>query len=61
VAGIEKGFFVIEDKLSFHEIMLKINPILTVFAFSGIGIIIGLFLIVTPLLSAVHEYLITDY
>ncbi|MEK6615205.1 MAG: cbb3-type cytochrome c oxidase subunit I [Bacteroidota bacterium] len=60
-AGIEKGILTIEDKLSFQEIMMKINPILIVFAFSGVGILIGLFLIIIPLLNSAYEYLSTDY
>ncbi|MBI4946979.1 MAG: cbb3-type cytochrome c oxidase subunit I [Bacteroidetes bacterium] len=57
IAGIEKGILVIDDKLSFQEIMTQINPILTVLAFSGIGIFIGLILIVYPMLIAVYNYL----
>ncbi|MBI4930356.1 MAG: cbb3-type cytochrome c oxidase subunit I [Bacteroidetes bacterium] len=60
-AGIEKGILIIDDKLSFQEIMMKINPILIVFAFSGIGILIGLYLIIVPLLNSAYEYLRKDY
>lgn len=60
-AGIEKGMLTIEDKLSFQEIMMKINPILMVFAFSGIGILTGLSLIIFPLLNMADDYFSTDY
>lgn len=57
LAGIQKGFFTVEDKLSFQEIMHKIYPVLLVFAFSGIGIITGLLLIAFPLLQFAYLYL----
>ena len=57
LAGAEKGMMVIENKLSFQEIMQRINPILTVFAFSGIGIFIGLIMIVLPATKIVVTYL----
>jgi nitric oxide reductase subunit B len=56
-AGIEKGIMVIDDKLSFQEIMAKINPILIVFAFSGLGMLTGLVLIISPMLTVVYNYL----
>jgi nitric oxide reductase subunit B len=59
-AGIQKGMLVVEDKLSFQEIMTAIRPVLTVFAFSGIGILIGLFMIVIPLLKLVYQCIFSD-
>ena len=56
-AGIEKGILVIDDKLTFQEIMEKINPILIVFAFSGLGIFVGLIMIISPMLKATYNYL----
>lgn len=59
-AGIEKGILVIDDHLTFQEIMAKINPILIAFAFSGIGILIGLVLIISPMLVVVYNYLFKE-
>ncbi|HEY4799139.1 MAG TPA: cbb3-type cytochrome c oxidase subunit I [Bacteroidia bacterium] len=56
-AGAEKGMMVVENKLNFQEIMMKINPLLMVFAFSGIGIFIGLLMVVIPPLRSVISYL----
>lgn len=60
-AGIEKGILTTNDTLSFQEIMLRINPILMVFAFSGVAMLTGLSLIIIPLLNMAHDYLSTDY
>ncbi len=57
VAGAEKGAMVMEDKLAFQQIMANINPILIVFAFSGIGLFIGLLMVVLPALKAIFSYL----
>ena len=56
-AGIEKGILVIDDKLPFQEIMEKINPILIAFAFSGLGIFVGLIMIISPMLKVTYNYL----
>jgi len=58
LAGAEKAKLIIEDKLSFQEIMKNINPHLTVFTISGIGIFIGLLLITIPALKVIKEYLL---
>lgn len=50
-SGIQKGMLTIENELSFAEIMDKIKPLLTVFAFSGIGIFIGLLLAILPVIK----------
>src|SRR3990172_1035644 len=55
-AGIEKGMLVIENKLTFSEIMERINPTLTLFAFSGLGIFSGLIIIVLPTLKTISFY-----
>lgn len=57
IAGAEKGMLVIEDELSFQEIMDKINPMITVFTFSGTILFIGLLLVVFPAMKAVYLYL----
>ena len=56
-AGAEKGRLIIEDKLSFQEIMQNISPYLTVFTIAGIIISIGLLLITIPLLKVIVKYL----
>jgi len=56
LAGAEKGKLVIEDKLSFQEIMQNISPYLTLFTIAGIGIFIGLLMITIPLLKTIKEY-----
>ena len=56
-AGAEKGKLVIEDKLSFQEIMQQISPYLVVFACAGIGIFIGLMMVIFPALKSIFKYL----
>lgn len=56
IAGAEKGILVIENKLSFHEIMQKVSPYLVSFAWSGLGIFIGLLMTTLPPLLAVIHY-----
>lgn len=56
-AGAEKGKLVIEDKLSFQEIMQHISPYLTAFACAGMGIFIGLMMVIFPALKAIFHYL----
>ncbi|MCE9538504.1 MAG: cbb3-type cytochrome c oxidase subunit I, partial [Bacteroidetes bacterium] len=57
IAGAEKGILVIENKLSFYAIMQKISPYLVSFAWSGLGIFIGLIMTTLPPLIAIFEYL----
>jgi nitric oxide reductase subunit B len=58
-AGVHKGILVVENKMSFQEIMNTISGYLKVFAFSGAGIFCGLSIILYPLvkgfLSAVFQ------
>lgn len=58
LAGAEKGRLVVEDKLSFSEIMQNISPYLTAFTIAGFGIFFGVLLIMMPLLKAIKVYLI---
>ncbi len=57
LAGAEKGKMVVEDKLSFQEIMQNISPYLTVFTIAGIGLFIGLVLLIIPALKEIKNYL----
>ena len=57
-AGAEKGKLIVEDKLSFQEIMQNISPYLTVFTISGIGMFIGLLMVIFPALKAIKTYLL---
>ena len=57
MAGIEKGVLIIENQLSFQEIMQKINPFMISFAYSGLGIFIGLLMISFPSLISIIKYL----
>lgn len=57
IAGAEKGILIIENKLSFTEIMRKISPYLVSFAWSGLGIFIGLIMTTLPALLAMFKYL----
>lgn len=57
LAGAEKGRLIIEDKLTFQEIMNNISPYLSLFTFAGIGIFIGLIIISVPLFRIIKEYL----
>ncbi|MHB8259965.1 MAG: cbb3-type cytochrome c oxidase subunit I [Bacteroidia bacterium] len=56
-AGAEKGRLIVEDTLSFQEIMEHINPYLTVFCVAGIGVLFGLILIIFPALRVSMAYL----
>lgn len=60
VAGAEKGRLIVEDKLSFQEIMQSINPILIVFTIAGIGISIGLLILTIPALKAIYNHFRTS-
>ncbi|MES2395557.1 MAG: cbb3-type cytochrome c oxidase subunit I [Bacteroidota bacterium] len=57
IAGAEKGILVIENKLSFQAIMQEISPYLISFAWSGLGIFIGLIMTTLPPLIAMFKYL----
>jgi cbb3-type cytochrome oxidase subunit 1 len=48
VAGAEKGIGIVIDKLTFAEVMTKINPILMVFVFSGFIMFAGILMVVIP-------------
>lgn len=50
LAGTFKGIGIVADKLSFREVMDKINPYLLAFTFSGLGIFAGMLMIVVPAL-----------
>ncbi len=56
-AGAEKGLLIIEDKLSFQEIMQHISPFLTLFTIAGFGIFTGALLVVTPSVKRISKYL----
>lgn len=48
IAGAEKGIGIVVDKLSFAEVMAKINPMLIVFTFSGFIMFAGILMVVIP-------------
>ncbi|MGP8214513.1 MAG: cbb3-type cytochrome c oxidase subunit I [Bacteroidia bacterium] len=50
-AGIEKGRLTIYTNLIFQQIMYRITPYLLGFAITGIGILIGLIFVISPLLK----------
>lgn len=56
-AGAEKGKLIVEGTQSFQQIMQHIHPFLTVFAFAGIGIFIGLLFVILPALNVLICYL----
>jgi nitric oxide reductase subunit B len=49
-AGILKGYYTVENQLSFQEIMQKIAPILAMFVVAGLGVFTGMLMIVLPAL-----------
>jgi len=57
LAGYFKGRLVVEDKLTFQEIMLQINPYLTVVAITGVIIFTGMLMIFLPPLKFIRNYL----
>lgn len=59
LAGAEKGKLIVENHLSFQEIMREIDPFLTGFAFAGLGLFIGLTMVVILPLKAAVIYLKT--
>lgn len=60
LAGAEKGKMVVENKLSFQEMMQQIVPYMITFACSGIGLFIGLLLATVPLLFLLVKYFKQD-
>ncbi len=59
IAGIKKGVLTTQG-ISFAEIMEAISPYLKVFAFTGIGIFIGLSLLLVPLSIRLFRTIITS-
>ncbi len=57
ISGAEKGKLIVENQLIFQEIMLKINPYLESFAWSGLAIFIGLLMTTVPPLIVIVRYL----
>ncbi|MEI6062945.1 MAG: cbb3-type cytochrome c oxidase subunit I [Bacteroidota bacterium] len=57
VAGYSKGYLVVQDKLTFQEIMLHIRPYLMVVAFTGIGIFAGILMVFLPALKLIRDYI----
>ena len=57
LAGYHKGYMVVEDKLTFQEIMLKIRPYLMVVAITGTIIFTGVLLIFVPALKLISDYI----
>lgn len=51
VAGITKGYNVIENKMNHYQIATKIEPYLLIFALAGVGICIALLVIVSAILK----------
>jgi len=56
-AGYIKGYLVIQDKLSYQEIMLHIRPYMAVVAITGVAIFAGMLMIFTPALKMIKDYL----
>jgi nitric oxide reductase subunit B len=61
VAGYNKGYLVVEDKLTFQEIMLQIRPYLMVVAITGTVIFIGMLMIFVPALKLIADYIRKPY
>ena len=57
VAGYIKGYLVIQDKLIFQDIMLQINPYLTIVAITGCIIFAGLIMVCVPQLKLIKKYI----
>jgi nitric oxide reductase subunit B len=60
LAGAEKGKMVVENKMSFQEMMQQIVPYMITFACSGIGLFIGLLFATVPLLFILVKYFRQD-
>ncbi|MBA3901326.1 MAG: cbb3-type cytochrome c oxidase subunit I [Bacteroidetes bacterium] len=58
-AGAIKGFYTLQNELSFQEIMGKASPLLLVFAIAGLGLMIGIFMIVIPAIIPVYQSFFT--
>jgi nitric oxide reductase subunit B len=58
IAGLMKGQMIVEDQLSFQDIMLKIQPYLFVVAITGTGIFVSMLMIFGPLLKRICQYLL---
>lgn len=58
VAGFRKGYLVVQDKLTFQEIMLQIKPYLTAVAITGTGIFAGILMVFLPQLKLIKDYLV---
>jgi len=57
LAGYHKGYMVVEDKLTFQEIMLKIRPYLMVVAITGTVIFAGVLMIFGPAVKLITDYI----
>lgn len=57
LAGYHKGYMVVQDKLTFQEIMLQIRPYLMVVAVTGVVIFAGILLIFIPALKLIKDYI----
>lgn len=56
-AGIIKGYLVIQDKLTYQEIMLQIRPYMAVVAITGVVIFSGILMIFLPALKMIWNYI----
>lgn len=56
-AGYTKGYLVVQDKLTFQEIMLQIRPYLAIVAITGIVIFAGILMVFVPALKLIKDYL----
>jgi len=57
LAGYTKAYLVVQDKLIFQDIMLQINPYLTVIAVTGTIILAGMLMVFIPILKQIRNYL----
>jgi nitric oxide reductase subunit B len=56
-AGYIKGYLVIQDKLTYQEIMLHIRPYMAAVAITGVAILAGMLMIFMPALKMIKDYL----
>ncbi|MEI6748984.1 MAG: cbb3-type cytochrome c oxidase subunit I [Bacteroidota bacterium] len=56
-AGYIKGYLIIQDKLIYQDIMLRIRPYMATVAITGVAIFAGMLMIFTPALKMIKEYL----
>lgn len=54
-AGAEKARLILDEHVSFREIMKSINPYLMAFSISGIGIFIGICLVIFPAINIFYQ------